>query len=101
MTDLPSHLASLEAEAIHIIREGVAEARNPVLLFSGGKDSTVLAHHLLRAFFPAPPPVPLLHIDSTWESSDVLAFRDAFAQSSCRSNARDTPPRTVGDSQTS
>ena len=58
MTDLPSHLASLEAEAIHIIREGVAEARNPVLLFSGGKDSTVLAHLLLRAFFPAPPPVP-------------------------------------------
>lgn len=79
MTDLPSHLASLEAEAIHIIREGVADARNPVLLFSGGKDSTVLAHLLLRAFFPAPPPVPLLHIDSTWEFSDVLAFRDAFA----------------------
>lgn len=80
MTDLPSHLASLEAEAIQFLREGVAEARNPVLMFSGGKDSTVLAHFLLRTFFPAPPPVALLHIASTWEFSDLLAFRDAFAQ---------------------
>lgn len=80
MTDLPGHLAALESEAIHILRDGVAEARNPVLLFSGGKDSTVLAHLVLRAFYPAPPPVPLLHIDSTWEFTEVLAFRDAFAQ---------------------
>jgi len=79
MTDLPRHLAALEAEAIHILRDGVAEARNPVLLFSGGKDSTVLAHLVLRAFYPARPPVPLLHIDSIWEFADVLAFRDAFA----------------------
>lgn len=79
MTDLPRHLAALEAEAIHILRDGVAEARNPVLLFSGGKDSTVLAHLATRAFYPARPPVPLLHIDSTWEFADVLAFRDAFA----------------------
>ena len=79
MTDLPRHLAALESEAIHILRDGVAEARNPVLLFSGGKDSTVLAHLVLRAFYPARPPVPLLHIDSTWEFADVLAFRDAFA----------------------
>ena len=79
MTDLPRHLAALESEAIHILRDGVAEARNPVLLFSGGKDSTVLAHLVTRAFYPARPPIPLLHIDSTWEFADVLAFRDAFA----------------------
>ncbi|MDP3239522.1 MAG: phosphoadenosine phosphosulfate reductase family protein, partial [Reyranella sp.] len=80
MTDLPRHLAALESESIHILREGVAESRNPVLLFSGGKDSTVLAHLVLRAFYPARPPIPLLHIDSTWEFADVLAFRDAFAE---------------------
>ena len=80
MSDLPAHLATLEAEAIEILREGVAEARNPVLLFSGGKDSTVLAQLALRAFHPSPPPLPLLHIDSTWEFADVLAFRDAFAR---------------------
>jgi sulfate adenylyltransferase subunit 2 len=74
------HLKLLEAESIRIIREAVALARNPVLLFSGGKDSTVLAHLVLRAFHPAPPPIPLLHIDSTWEFRDVLAFRDAFAE---------------------
>jgi len=77
---LPGHLAALEAEAIHILRDGVAASRNPVLLFSAGKDSTVLAHLALRAFHPSPPPVPLLHIDSTWEFADVLAFRDAFAE---------------------
>ena len=80
MSDLPVHLARLEAEAIEILREGVAEARHPVLLFSGGKDSTVLAQLALRAFYPSPPPLPLLHIDSTWEFADVLAFRDAFAR---------------------
>jgi sulfate adenylyltransferase subunit 2 len=80
MSDLPAHLAALEAEAIHILRDGVAEARKPVVLFSGGKDSTVLAHLVLRAFFPARPPVPLMHIDSTWEFADVLSFRDAFAR---------------------
>lgn len=79
MKALPAYLATLEAEAIHILREGVAEARQPVLLFSAGKDSTVLAHLARRAFHPAPPPLPLLHIDSTWEFREVLAFRDAFA----------------------
>jgi sulfate adenylyltransferase subunit 2 len=77
---LPAHLRTLEAEAIHILREAVAEARNPVLLFSGGKDSTVLAHLAMRAFFPAPPPLPLLHIDSTWEFDETLRFRDELAQ---------------------
>ncbi len=74
-----SHLARLEAEAIHIIRETVAEFENPVMLFSAGKDSTVLAHLALKAFYPAKPPFPLLHIDSTWEFRELLAFRDAFA----------------------
>lgn len=74
-----SHLAALESEAIHILRDGLAEANKPVLLFSAGKDSTVLAHLALKAFYPAPPPLPLLHVDSTWEFHDLLAFRDAFA----------------------
>ena len=74
-----SHLERLEAEAIHILRESVAEARQPVMLFSAGKDSTVLAHVALRAFYPAKPPFPLLHIDSTWEFQSLLAFRDTFA----------------------
>jgi sulfate adenylyltransferase subunit 2 len=59
------HLAELEAEAIHIVREATAQARNPVMLFSAGKDSTVLARIALRAFYPSKPPFPLLHIDST------------------------------------
>lgn len=75
-----SHLDRLEAEAIHILRESIAEARNPVMLFSAGKDSTVMAHVALRAFFPGKPPFPLLHIDSTWEFQSLLAFRDAFAR---------------------
>jgi len=75
-----SHLDWLEAEAIHILREGVAESRAPVMLFSAGKDSTVLAHLALRAFYPAPPPLPLLHVDSTWEFRSLLDFRDAFAR---------------------
>lgn len=76
---LPAHLAALEAQAIQIIREVCAQARNPVLLFSGGKDSTVLAHVAMRAFRPAPPPMKLLHIDSTWEFPETLSFRDALA----------------------
>lgn len=74
-----NHLVALEAEAIYIIREAVAQARNPVMLFSAGKDSTIMAHLALRAFYPARPPFPLLHIDSTWEFRSLLAFRDAFA----------------------
>ncbi|MEM1150502.1 MAG: sulfate adenylyltransferase subunit CysD [Pseudomonadota bacterium] len=74
------YLERLESEAIQILRDGVAEAENPVLLFSGGKDSTVLAHLALKAFYPSPPPLPLLHVDSTWEFAEVLTFRDAFAQ---------------------
>ena len=80
MTATPSHLSRLESEAIYILREAVAEARKPVMLFSAGKDSTVLAHLALRAFFPGRPPFPLLHIDSTWEFRSLLRFRDAFAR---------------------
>jgi sulfate adenylyltransferase subunit 2 len=75
-----SHLSVLEAEAIHIMREVVAEARKPVMLFSGGKDSTIMAHLAVRAFFPSRPQLPLLHVDSTWEFQSLLEFRDAFAR---------------------
>ena len=80
MTSRSSHLDRLEAEAIHILREGLAESRAPVILFSAGKDSTILAHLALRAFHPAPPSLPLLHVDSTWEFRSLLNFRDAFAR---------------------
>lgn len=79
MTLALSHLSWLEAEAVHILRESVAESSNPVMLFSAGKDSTVLAHLALRAFHPSRPPIPLLHIDSTWEFQSLLDFRDSFA----------------------
>ena len=74
-----SYLSWLESEAIHIIREVVADAQNPVMLFSAGKDSTVMAHLAIKAFYPSKPPFPLLHVDSTWEFQSLLAFRDAFA----------------------
>jgi sulfate adenylyltransferase subunit 2 len=76
---LLSHLDHLESEAVEILREGLAEAERPVMLFSGGKDSTVLAHLARKAFFPARPPLPLLHVDSTWEFREVLEFRSEFA----------------------
>jgi sulfate adenylyltransferase subunit 2 len=80
MANRLSYLAELEAEAIFIIRELTAEARNPVMLFSAGKGSTVMAHLALRAFHPSRPPFPLLHIDSTWEFAELLLFRDNFAR---------------------
>jgi sulfate adenylyltransferase subunit 2 len=75
-----SHLEQLEAESIHIIREAVAESENPVMLYSIGKDSSVLLHLALKAFYPAKPPFPLLHIDTTWKFRDMIAFRDARAR---------------------
>ena len=72
-------LGRLEAEAIHIFREVAAECERPVLLFSAGKDSAVLLHLARKAFFPAPPPFPLLHIDTTWKFTEMYAFRDAAA----------------------
>ncbi len=74
-----SHLDRLEAESIHILREVAAEFRNPVLLYSVGKDSSVLLHLLLKAFAPAPPPIPLLHVDTTWKFREMIAFRDRRA----------------------
>jgi len=73
-----SHLAELEAESIHILRETVAEFANPVMLYSIGKDSQVLLHLARKAFHPAPLPFPLLHVDTTWKFRDMYAFRDAF-----------------------
>ena len=75
-----SHLDQLEAESIHIIREAVAESDNPVLLYSIGKDSSVLLHLALKAFYPGKPPFPLLHIDTTWKFREMIAFRDARAR---------------------
>ncbi|HWT22695.1 MAG TPA: sulfate adenylyltransferase subunit CysD [Solirubrobacteraceae bacterium] len=74
-----SHLAALEAEAIHVIREVGAELERPVLLFSGGKDSIVLAHLARKAFRPAPVPFPLMHVDTGHNFDEVLAYRDRFA----------------------
>ncbi|MBS0230212.1 MAG: sulfate adenylyltransferase subunit CysD [Proteobacteria bacterium] len=74
-----SHLDQLEAESIHIMREVAAEFRNPVLLYSVGKDSSVLLHLLLKAFHPARPPIPLLHVDTTWKFREMIAFRDRRA----------------------
>ena len=74
-----SHLDELEAEGIHIIRETVAETEKPVLLYSIGKDSSVLLHLAMKAFYPAKPPFPLLHIDTTWKFRDMIAFRDRRA----------------------
>ena len=75
-----SHLDRLESEAIYIFRECLSQAERPVILFSAGKDSTVLAYLAVKAFYPAKPPVPLLHIDSTWEFAELLKFRDDFAK---------------------
>ena len=72
-----SHLDRLEAESIHIFREVAAEFANPVMLYSIGKDSSVLLHLLAKAFFPARPPIPLLHIDTTWKFREMIAFRDS------------------------
>jgi sulfate adenylyltransferase subunit 2 len=79
-TTHPPHLRALEAESIHILREVAAQAARPVLLYSIGKDSSVLLHLARKAFFPAPPPFPLLHIDTTWKFRDMITFRDATAK---------------------
>lgn len=75
-----THLARLEAESIHILREVVAEAERPVMLYSIGKDSAVMLHLAKKAFFPAPPPFPLLHVDTTWKFRDMYALRDRAAR---------------------
>ncbi len=75
-----THLQRLEAESIHIMREVVAEAENPVMLYSIGKDSSVMLHLALKAFHPAPLPFPFLHVDTTWKFREMIAFRDATAK---------------------
>jgi sulfate adenylyltransferase subunit 2 len=74
-----THLQRLEAESIHILREVVAECERPVMLYSIGKDSSVLLHLAMKAFHPAKPPFPLLHVDTTWKFREMIAFRDAAA----------------------
>ena len=74
-----THLQRLEAESIAIIREAVAEAERPVMLYSVGKDSSVMLHLAMKAFYPAPPPFPLLHVDTTWKFKEMYAFRDRTA----------------------
>src|ERR1700722_9436847 len=70
-----THLQRLEAESIHILREVVAECERPVMLYSIGKDSAVMLHLAMKAFHPAKPPFPLLHVDTTWKFQDMYAFR--------------------------
>ncbi|HEY6868164.1 MAG TPA: phosphoadenosine phosphosulfate reductase family protein, partial [Novosphingobium sp.] len=77
-----THLQRLESEAIHIMREVVAEAENPVMLYSVGKDSAVMLHLARKAFYPSPPPFPLLHVDTTWKFQDMYALRDKMARES-------------------
>jgi sulfate adenylyltransferase subunit 2 len=77
-----SHLEELEAESIEIMREVVAETERPVMLYSVGKDSAVMLHLARKAFFPAPPPFPLLHVDTTWKFRDMYALRDRVAEES-------------------
>jgi sulfate adenylyltransferase subunit 2 len=78
-TQTLTHLAALEAEAIHIMREVVAETAKPVMLYSIGKDSAVMLHLARKAFFPAPPPFPLLHVDTTWKFRAMYALRERAA----------------------
>jgi sulfate adenylyltransferase subunit 2 len=74
-----THLERLEAESIHIMREVVAECENPVMLYSIGKDSAVMLHLAMKAFYPAKPPFPLLHVDTTWKFREMIRFRDEVA----------------------
>ncbi len=74
-----THLQSLEAESIHIMREVVAECENPVMLYSIGKDSAVMLHVAMKAFYPSKPPFPLLHVDTTWKFREMIQFRDRMA----------------------
>ena len=80
LTNSLSHLQKLESEAIHIIREVTAQADNPVMLYSVGKDSAVMLHLAQKAFYPGKPPFPLLHVDTTWKFREMYQLRDKSAQ---------------------
>jgi sulfate adenylyltransferase subunit 2 len=75
-----THLQRLEAESIHIMREVVAECENPVMLYSIGKDSSVMLHLAMKAFYPSKPPFPFLHVDTTWKFREMIEFRDRTAK---------------------
>lgn len=75
-----THLKQLEAESIHIMREVIAEFSNPAMLYSVGKDSSVMLHLLQKAFYPAPPPLPLVHVDTKWKFKEMIDFRDRRAK---------------------
>ena len=75
-----THLDRLEAESMHIMREVVADAENPVMLYSVGKDSAVMLHLAMKAFYPSKPPFPLLHVDTTWKFREMIEFRDRRAE---------------------
>ena len=79
MKDSLTHLRRLEAESIHIMREVAAEFRRPVMLYSIGKDSSVMLHLAMKAFYPGRPPFPLLHVDTTWKFREMIEFRDREA----------------------
>ncbi len=81
MSSFSGHLDKLEAESIHIFREVAAGFQRPVMLYSIGKDSSVLLHLLRKAFYPARPPIPLLHVDTTWKFREMISFRDQVAAS--------------------
>src|SRR6056297_910207 len=75
-----SHLDQLEAEAIYIIREVAAECENPVMLYSVGKDSSVMLHLAMKAFYPEKPPFPFMHVNTTWKFKEMIEFRDRKAK---------------------
>ena len=80
MTAHMTHLQRLEAEAIHIFREVAATFSKPVMLYSVGKDSSVMVHLAMKAFYPAKPPFPFLHVDTMWKFREMIAFRDETAK---------------------
>jgi len=79
-TERLTHLKQLEAESMHIMREVIAEFSNPAMLYSVGKDSSVMLHILQKAFYPAPPPLPLVHVDTKWKFKEMIEFRDRRAK---------------------
>ena len=90
-----AHIKRLEAESIYILREAVAEAQNPVMLYSIGKDSGVMLHLARKAFYPAPPPFPLLHVDTRWKFQEMYQFRDFIARESGMELLVHTNPEAV------
>src|ERR1044071_2866732 len=91
-----SYLDQLESESIHIMREVVAETEKPVMLYSIGKDSAVLLHLAMKAFYPGKPPFPILHVDTTWKFREMIAFRDQRARTRPRSSGPHQPRRDLG-----